>query len=45
MMATQVMLCGCQHEYQDKRYGLGKRVHNQTKKKTWRCTVCEREKS
>ena len=36
--------CDCKHEWQDKVYGNGKRVHNPTKKENkdgkWRCTVC-----
>jgi hypothetical protein len=37
--------CSCQHEYQDKRYGKGIRVHNRkgggaTGVKGHRCTVC-----
>ncbi len=40
--------CTCSNEYQDKRYGKGKRVHNQAvdinKTIKWRCTVCTKEK-
>lgn len=36
--------CVCKHEFQDRRYGPRKRVHNPTKDK-WRCTVCLKEKS
>lgn len=32
--------CDCQHEFQDKKYGRGKRVHNKTMKDEYRCTVC-----
>lgn len=44
---TEIMACDCNHEYQDKRYGKGKRVHNPKQGKTttkWRCTVCGKEK-
>lgn len=43
--------CTCQHEYQDRRYGRGLRVHNATKGPArsgapgWRCTVCGLEKT
>ena len=36
---TQVMNCSCKHEFQDKKYGKGKRVFN-TGEKHDRCTVC-----
>lgn len=41
-----VIKCQCQHEYQDKKYGTGNRVHNwadgeNSKAGGWRCTVCE----
>lgn len=32
--------CNCQSEYQDKKYGRGMRVHNETAKDELRCTVC-----
>lgn len=34
--------CICKHEFQDKRYGKGKRVHTELRKepKEYRCTVC-----
>lgn len=39
-----VKACTCKHEYQDKTYGPGQRVCNQTAskgdKKVYRCTVC-----
>ena len=42
---AKILPCGCEHEYQDKKYGKGMRVHNFTAKtETWRCTVCERIK-
>lgn len=34
--------CVCSHEYQDKRFGKGKRLHNPTKD-GYRCSVCGRE--
>ena len=39
---TIIRYCSCKHEYQDKRYGEGKRVMNPTKndKYPYRCTVC-----
>ena len=44
---TRIMKCDCEHEFQDKRYGKGKRVHNEMvpkNGKTYRCTVCGKEK-
>jgi len=37
--------CTCKHEYQDKKYGNGNRVHNALARKSgqpqeYRCTVC-----
>ena len=32
--------CSCVSEYQDRRYGLGYRVKNETKDEGLRCTVC-----
>jgi hypothetical protein len=40
---TAVLPCTCKSEYQDKAYGLGKRLHNKTNEGQ-RCTVCETEK-
>lgn len=42
---TRIMPCTCRHEFQDRTYGAGKRVHNyapgnRTKRDEWRCTVC-----
>ena len=35
--------CTCENEYQDKKYGKGNRIHNQTGKLTEiRCSVCEK---
>lgn len=43
-MPTKVIACTCKHEFQDKRYGIGQRVHNEmradNKKGLYRCTVC-----
>lgn len=38
-----VVLCRCEHEYQDKIYGHGMRVFNPLEDDKWRCTVCLRE--
>jgi len=48
--ATKVLKCTCQHEFQDRKYGAGMRVHNYARSangKTggWRCTVCKATKS
>lgn len=42
---TKIISCKCEHLYQDKRYGVGNRVHNKGKakmasKELYRCTVC-----
>jgi hypothetical protein len=45
-MSTTIVTCSCKHEYQDKTYGKGRRVANQTTKdggKVYRCTVCRAE--
>lgn len=45
-----ILICTCEHEYQDKKYGKGKRVHTLTQKGTakedpvFRCTVCGKER-
>lgn len=44
---TAVLPCTCEHAWQDKRYGKGKRLHNALQKGgsltgKWRCTVCGR---
>ena len=42
---TVVKTCTCNSEYQDKRYGVGLRVHNLCSKgEKARCTVCTKEK-
>lgn len=43
---TKIIHCDCASEYQDKRYGSGKRVGNTTEKSgDARCTVCGKLKS
>jgi hypothetical protein len=40
---TKVQSCSCKHNDQDRMYGKGKRLHNQTRgnnRSEWRCTVC-----
>lgn len=39
---AKIISCTCSHEFQDKKYGKGKRVFNETTK-GYRCTVCEKE--
>ena len=42
-----ILKCNCKHKYQDKRYGLGRRVHNactKGSKVVYRCTVCSNVK-
>lgn len=44
-MSALVMPCTCQHNYQDKHYGAGMRVHNMLGENAgWRCTVCANKK-
>lgn len=42
-MPTAIKPCTRTHAYQDAKFGVGKRVHNETKKgnKDYRCTVCK----
>lgn len=45
-MPTIILHCTCRNEWQDRRYGKGRRVHNTTPKSTKRpegarCTSCE----
>lgn len=44
---TKVLPCDCKHADQDDLYGRGNRLHNRVTKseKTWRCTVCKKERS
>jgi hypothetical protein len=46
-MKTVILPCACRNEYQDKKYGEQKRVHNLMTSKifpTYRCTVCGNER-
>lgn len=44
-MRTVIIPCKCKHEYQDKKYGDGKRVHNVGGAgKEASCTVCSSTK-
>jgi len=46
-MPTKILTCKCKSEYQDKRYGKNRRVHNQggtIQTPTWKCTVCSDKK-
>ena len=48
-MDTTVRICGCKSDYQDRRYGEQKRLHNRCAKEEqgrlgWRCTVCGTKK-
>jgi len=36
----RILKCTCEHEFQDKVYGKGMRVHNINKKGEAACTVC-----
>jgi len=40
---TKIMVCSCEHKYQDEKYGKAKRVFNKTVK-GYRCTVCKDER-
>jgi len=48
-MPTKVIECTCKHEFQDRAYGKGMRIHNFAPKAggqgMWRCTVCKHEKA
>lgn len=44
-MSTKVLSCSCKHDFQDKKYGRSKRLHNkmagsEKALKRYRCTVC-----
>lgn len=43
---TKILLCECPSEYQNKKYGRNKRVHNMCGRdgKRSRCTVCGKDK-
>lgn len=49
MSETKVLRCYCSSGYQDTRYGPGFRLHNRCKPvqdiRTWRCTVCQAERT
>ena len=41
---SKLVVCGCSHDYQDKRYGKGKRVAClQNNSERYVCTVCKKE--
>lgn len=47
-MPAKIISCTCKHASQDMLHGEGKRVYVQTMqndKKTYRCTVCLKEKT
>ena len=35
-----ILKCNCDHEFQDKEYGEGRRVHAKKMNGQWVCTVC-----
>jgi hypothetical protein len=44
-----ILTCTCEHKFQDKEHGKGKRVHNlmvavKGQPPKYRCTVCSKEK-
>ncbi len=45
MAGTVVLSCTCKSDFQDHRYGRGKRVHNVGLKDNATCTVCGSRKS
>ena len=47
---SKLLSCDCQHEFQDKMYGKGIRVHTKMKQSEklanlWRCTICSMERN
>lgn len=38
-----IFMCSCKHEFQDKTYGVGRRVFNMGKS-GYKCTVCSSKK-
>lgn len=44
MMFTDVRVCKCKHDFQDRTYGEGKRLHNLTATGA-NCTVCGDKKT
>jgi hypothetical protein len=46
MAAMTKRYCDCKHEFQDKEYGKGVRLHTVSEDgKKFRCTVCGKEKT
>lgn len=48
-ITSKPLKCTCVHEFQDQTYGPQMRLHSKMKQKvstdkTWRCTVCEKER-
>lgn len=43
--ACKILGCTCHHDYQDKKYGAGRRVMSRTAKGQYRCSVCSKERS
>ena len=46
MSATKIFKCNCKHAFQDKIYGVGRRVFNKGAGKNtevWKCTVCGKQ--
>jgi len=42
---TKIITCSCHHDYQDEKYGKGRRLYNPCKDgKAHRCTVCGTER-
>ena len=39
-----IKYCKCKSEFQDKQYGVGKRLHTSSKKHGDKCTVCGQRK-
>ena len=43
-ITTKVLPCSCANEYQDRKYGKGRRLHNKGKREGesayFKCTVC-----
>ena len=41
---NMIIKCACESEFQDSKYGKGNRVHNETMKGAYRCTICGQTK-
>lgn len=39
-MTSKIIKCNCKHSEQDKLYGIGNRIGNETRSGQFRCTVC-----